>query len=306
AQVGQAREVFVGAADPVFGVATALLVFGNARRFFDEVTQVLRLGFDQLGDHALLDDRIAARAEAGAEEDVGDVATTALGAVQVIAVLAVAGHFAANGDFRVAGLDAGLTDRFTAGGAVENDIGHRLTTQVLGRAFAHDPAHRVDDVGFAASIGADHGRHVAGEVHRRRVDERLEPRQPDAFKAHGSAGRQGRQDRLTAALGVTGQHGANARQIAHHHRFEQLAEQGQVFAHLGLALFQCQIVEAAHGRLQVLDGLFKVRIIRERIRRAHHVEAVLDEAFHIFALTTGDQTLLYLQERRQIEFFLPA
>ena len=84
AQVGQAGEVFVGAADAVFGLAPALLVLGDARRFFDEVTQVFGLGFDQLGDHPLLDDRVAARAEAGAEEDVGDVSTAAFGAVEEV------------------------------------------------------------------------------------------------------------------------------------------------------------------------------------------------------------------------------
>ncbi len=62
AQVGQAGEVLVGAADTVFGLAAALLVLGDAGRFFNEITQVFGLGFDQLGDHALLDDRVAARA----------------------------------------------------------------------------------------------------------------------------------------------------------------------------------------------------------------------------------------------------
>lgn len=48
AQVGQASEVFVGTADAVFGLAAALLVLGDAGRFFDKVTQVFGLGFDQL------------------------------------------------------------------------------------------------------------------------------------------------------------------------------------------------------------------------------------------------------------------
>ncbi len=190
AKVGQAREVFVGAADAVFGLPASLLVLGDPGGFFDEVAQILGLGFDQLGDHALLDDRIAARAQAGAEEDVGNVAATAFGAVKVIAVLAVARHFAANRNFRIGRvltyqravgvvehqLDARLADRL--GRAIEDDIGHRLATQVLGRALAHD-------VGFAAPVRADDSRHVAGEVHRGGVDERFEPRQLDALQAHG-------------------------------------------------------------------------------------------------------------------------
>ena len=198
AQVGQAGEVFVGAADAVFSLAPALLVLGDARRFFDEVAQVFGLGLDQLGDHPLLDDRVAARAEAGAEEDVGDIATAAFGAVEVVSGLAVAGHFAANGNFRVGRvfaeqgavgviehqLDARLAHRFTAGRAVEDDVGHRLAAQVLGRTLAHHPTHGVDDVRLAATIGPDHRRHVTGEVHRGRVDEGFEPRQLDALEPH--------------------------------------------------------------------------------------------------------------------------
>ncbi|MNM65538.1 hypothetical protein D3C81_769890 [compost metagenome] len=195
AQVGQALKVFMGAADAILGLAPTLLVLGDPGRFFDEVAQVFRLGLDQLGDHPLLDDRIAARAEAGAEEDVGDITAPALGTVEVIGVLPVAGNFTADGDFRVGGVftdqgavgviehqfDTGLAHRFAAGRAVEDDVGHRLATQVFRRAFAHHPAHRIDDVGLAAAIGADHGRHVAGEVDRGRVDERLEPGQANAL-----------------------------------------------------------------------------------------------------------------------------
>lgn len=198
AQVGQARQVFMGTANAVLGFPAAFLVFGNARRFFDEVAQVLGLGFDQLGDHALLDDRVAARAQPGAEEDVGNVATAAFAAVEVVGVLAVAGDLATNGDFRVGRvfahqgavgvvehqLDAGLADRFAAGGAVEDDVGHRFAAQVLCRTFAHHPTHRVDDIGFAATVRAHHRCHVAGKVDRGGVDERLEPGQPDAFQAH--------------------------------------------------------------------------------------------------------------------------
>src|SRR3990167_8806513 len=165
-QVGQTRQVFMGAADAVLGFAAALLVLGDAGRFLDKVTQVFRLGFDQLADHALLDDRVAARAQAGAEEDVGNVAATALGAVKEIGVLAVAGDPAADRDFVVAGVFAGqgavgvVEDQFDGGlghrlagiGAVEDDVGHRLATQVLRRTLAHHPAHGIDDVRLAAAV----------------------------------------------------------------------------------------------------------------------------------------------------------
>ncbi|MNO83023.1 hypothetical protein D3C76_743130 [compost metagenome] len=185
AQIGQALEVLKGATDAVFGFAAALLVLGNAGGFFDEVAQVFGPGLDQLGDHALFDDRVAARAQARAEENIGNVPAPTFGAVEEIRVLAVAGDFAANGNLRIGGiladqgavgvvehqLDTRLADRLAAGRAIEDDIGHRFAAQVLGRAFAHHPAHRIDDVGLAAAIGPDHRRHVAGEVDRGRVDE---------------------------------------------------------------------------------------------------------------------------------------
>ncbi|MNZ56899.1 hypothetical protein D3C78_748590 [compost metagenome] len=200
-QVGQTLQVLMGTPNAVFGLAPALLVLGDARRFFDEVAQVFGLGLDQLGDHPLLDDRVAARAKAGAEEDVGDVTTPAFGAVEVIGGLAVARHFAANGNFRVGGVfaeqgavgviehqfDARLAHRFAAGGAVEDDVGHRLATEVLRRTLTHYPANGVDDVRFAAAIGPDHRRHVTGEVHRGRIDEGLEPRQLDALEPQDQA-----------------------------------------------------------------------------------------------------------------------
>src|SRR5690606_27594133 len=168
------------------------------RGLLDEDPQVFRLGLDQLGNHPLLDDRVAARPQAGAEKDVGDIAPPALGAVEEVGVLRVAGHAAANGYFRegcvLAGegavgvvedqLDAGLGNRLAGVGAVEDDIRHRLAAQVLRRTLAHHPAHGIDDVGFAATVGADHRRHVAGEAHRGRIDEGFEARELDAFQSH--------------------------------------------------------------------------------------------------------------------------
>src|SRR5690606_25550190 len=178
AQVGQARQVFLGTADATLGLAAALLVFGDTGSFLDEVAQFLRLGLDRLADHALLDDRVAARAKAGAEENVGDVTATALGAVEEVGVLPVARYPAADGYLGEGGvfahqrvvavvedqLDGRLGHRFAGVGAIEDDVGHRLATQVLRRTFAHHPAHGVDDVGLAAAVGPDHRRHVAGKA----------------------------------------------------------------------------------------------------------------------------------------------
>ena len=98
AHVVQPLEVLLGVPDPVFGFAAALLVLRDAGRFFEIDAQVFRLRLDELADHALLDDRVAARPETGAEEDVHDVAATALRAVQEIGRLRVARDLAPDRD----------------------------------------------------------------------------------------------------------------------------------------------------------------------------------------------------------------
>jgi len=59
-------------------------------------------------------------------------------------------------------------------GIVEDDIYHRAATQVFGGDFAHHPAHGVDDVGFAAAVGADYADAVAGEGDAGRINEGFE------------------------------------------------------------------------------------------------------------------------------------
>src|SRR5690606_23733995 len=89
AQVGEAVEVLAGVADAGLGFLAPFLVLRDARRFLEVGAQFLGLGVDDPGDHPLLDDRIAARAQAGAEEQVGDVAAAAARAIEVVVALAV-------------------------------------------------------------------------------------------------------------------------------------------------------------------------------------------------------------------------
>ena len=198
-QVVQPVEVLAGVLDAVFGLAAAFLVLGDAGGLLQEHPQLLRLGLDQARDHALLDDGVATRPEAGAEEDVGDVAAPAPGAVQEIGGGAVARDLAADGDLVVAGvlagdlafgvvegqLDAGVADRLARRRAVEDDVRHGIAAQVLGGGLAHDPAHGVDDVRLAAAVGADDADQFAGDVDRGRVHEGLEPCQLDLGEPHG-------------------------------------------------------------------------------------------------------------------------
>ena len=185
AQVGQALQVFQGAPHAALGLLAALLVLGDAGGFLDKHPQVFRLGLDQAGDHALLDDGVTARTQARAQEDIGDIAAPAAGAIEEVFGLGLAGDQALDGNLGVAGVlaphptvavveyqfDGGLPHRLAVDRAVENHVGHGLAAQVLGGTLPHDPAHGVDDVRLAAAIGADDRAHIAGKIYRRGIDE---------------------------------------------------------------------------------------------------------------------------------------
>ena len=200
ADVGEAGKVLLGMADAVLRFAPPLLVLRDARRLFKIGAQGVRLGFHQFGDHALLDDRIAARAEAGAEEDVGDVSAPATDAVQRVDGLRIAADLAADGDFRIGRelaadapiavvedqLDGGEGGGLARRGTVEDDIGERFAAQLAGGAFAHHPTNGVDDVRLSAAVGADHRIAVARQNNRRRIHEGLEPNEFDFFESHSA------------------------------------------------------------------------------------------------------------------------
>ncbi len=69
-------------ADAGLGLPAAFLILGDARRFFEEDPQFLGLGLDEPRDHALLDDGVAARPQAGTQENIGNIPAPAAGAVQ--------------------------------------------------------------------------------------------------------------------------------------------------------------------------------------------------------------------------------
>ncbi len=156
-------------------------------------------------DHALLDDGVAARAQAGAQEQLGDVLATAAGAVEEVRRRAVARddafqrHFVEVGE--LAGelavgvvehqLDRSRPHGLAGAGAVEHHVGHRIATQMLGGDLAHDPAHGVDDVRLAATVRTDDARQIAWEIHRGRVHERLEPGQLDLIESHRASSGKG-------------------------------------------------------------------------------------------------------------------
>src|SRR3954468_20975073 len=102
AHVAHAIEVLARRLDAAFGFLAALLVLGDAGRLLQMIAKLLGCRLDDLADHALLDDRVAARTEARAEEYVGDVAAPAPHAVEEIERLPVAADGSLDRDLVVA------------------------------------------------------------------------------------------------------------------------------------------------------------------------------------------------------------
>lgn len=152
--------MFPGVAQAVFGFAAAFFVFGYAGGFFDVGAQFFGTGFDDAGDHALFDYGVAACTDAGAEEEIGDVAAAHLLAVDVVAGLSLAGELTAEADFAVfppcAGKTAvgigenelygGARGGAAGGGTVEDNVLHALAAQLFGGSFAQYPAYGIDNV----------------------------------------------------------------------------------------------------------------------------------------------------------------
>ena len=72
--VEHARKILLGAFEFGFGQPLARLVFADARGFFDDGPAVGRLVGKNLADAALLDDGVAFRTQAGAAEQILDIA----------------------------------------------------------------------------------------------------------------------------------------------------------------------------------------------------------------------------------------
>ena len=196
--IGETLEILASVLDAVLRLAPALFVLRDASCLFEERSQLFGLGLDETRDHALLDDGVPVRTDAGAEQDVRDVLATAARAVDEVAGSAVARHDTLQRDLRVARVGPGnlaiavvedefdgcIADGLPGAGAVEDDVGHRIAAQVAGRQFAHDPTHGIDHVRFAAAVGAHHAGEVGREQNGGRVDERLETGQLDLGQTH--------------------------------------------------------------------------------------------------------------------------
>src|SRR6185503_5232750 len=215
-----ARQVLARVGEPSFGFLAPLLVLGYAGSFFQENAQLLGLGLDDTRDHSLLDDRVRAGAEPGAEEQIVYIAAADRDVIDVVGrvafarqhpldrKLAVLSPLAADPPLAVVEeeLDRRTADRLAVTRAVEDHILHRFAAQGGRLRFAEHPAHRVDHIGFAAAVRSDD----ADQLPRRRdggwIDKRLEAGQLDLCEAQFEffwtcAARPGKERRRVERLG---------------------------------------------------------------------------------------------------------
>src|SRR5581483_1716169 len=198
AHVLQTLEILARLMDTALRLLATLLVTRDACGLFDEGPHVVGLRLDHAGNHALLDDRVAAGAQAGAEEQVGDVLAAATGGVDEVAGRAIARDLAFQGNLVVVGVDApdlavrvvehqldgGAAYGLARGRAVEHDVRHVLAAQMLGRKLAHHPAHSIDDIGLTAAVRADDASEIAGKTDLGGIDEGLETGELDLGQPH--------------------------------------------------------------------------------------------------------------------------
>ena len=196
-----AEQVFAGVIEARFGFLAALAVLRHAGGLFEEHPQLFRPGIDDARDHALLDDGVGAGPEAGAEEDVGDIAPPHQAVVDEVARAGVAFEHPLDRNLAVlrpgAGrlaqrivedqLDACPVPRLAFAAAIEDDVVHGFATQMLGGRLAEHPADRVDDVGFATAVRTDDADEAARQRNMGGIDERLEAGELDVCEAHGLA-----------------------------------------------------------------------------------------------------------------------
>ena len=121
---------------------------------------------DQLVDRALADDGVAVRAQAGVQQQLGDVLEPDSGAVEQVLAFARAVQAARDADLVVLDRQTGVgvvedqrhlghTQGLRGGRAGEDDLFGLAGAHSLGGLFAEDPQQGVGDVGLAAAVGAD-------------------------------------------------------------------------------------------------------------------------------------------------------
>ena len=171
---------------------------GDARRLFEQDAPLARLGVDDGADAALADEGRRMRAGRGIGKQQLHVARAHLAAVDAIVRSGAALDTAHDLKFgklviglgrvaiRVFEGERHLGDiaRRPVAGAAEDHIVHLAAAHALGRVLAHRPTQRLDEIRFAATVGADDAGHADIDDELGGVDEGLEAAETKLCELH--------------------------------------------------------------------------------------------------------------------------
>ena len=163
---------------------------GDASRLFQHHPPLGRLSGDDRGDLALAHQRRRVRTGRRVGEDQRNILGPHIAAIDAIGRAGTAFDPADN--LKVAVIvtaicqqdNFGEIARRALGGAGEDHVFHAATAHRFGRAFAHHPADRLEQVGLAAAVGADDPRQPRLDVELGRLDEAFEARQLKPLDPH--------------------------------------------------------------------------------------------------------------------------
>ena len=195
--VGEADEVGLGVLELAERLFFLALVLGDTGGLLENRAAVLGTRGENRVDLALLHDRVGGASDAGVHEHAVDVAQAAGGFVEFVFAGAVTEDAPGDGDFVVGGAevlfaiaegerDFGHAERGPRFGAGEDDVLHFAAAEGLGRLLAKDPADAVEDVAFAAAVGADDGGDSGMEFEGGAVGERLKSNDVERLQVHGA------------------------------------------------------------------------------------------------------------------------
>ena len=194
-QVVEALQVDRRLLEAALGGAAAIAIEPDAGRFLEQLATIVGTVGEQRVDHLALDDDAGVGAEAGAAQQVGDVAQPAGRAVQEVVALARAREAPRDDDFlerdrehavvvREVQRDFGDVHRASRRRPLEDHLFHLRAAQQPRALLAEHPAHGVGHVGLAAAVRADDRRDARIEHHLGGVGERLESLQLELGQPH--------------------------------------------------------------------------------------------------------------------------
>ena len=181
-------EVPLGPAQLQLGLVTALVEAGDPRRLLQDAALGLGLGVDQFGDLSLPHQGGRVGACRGVGKQHLHVPRPHVLAGGLVGAAGLARDPADDVDLHVlvkggGGGALGVVEvelhlrevpRGPGRGAGEDHILHPAAAHRGGSVLAHDPAQRLEEVGLAAAVRADHARQARRDDQFRRIDEGLE------------------------------------------------------------------------------------------------------------------------------------